>query len=166
MVSAPGPARSMGPTEETTVPPSPSRRPPTRSATACAVSPAEVTRSAAGLELLNDSLGQIQRLVGGDDPAVGRAHVEDERVVTRGANPFDHAVDLALDRFQQLTLPGGGLLLQLLGPLLQFLLLPGEFLPLGLALGRAQHDRLLLEVRRGGIEGRLELLNLRPIGLD
>src|SRR5262245_58954533 len=156
----------MGPTEETTAPPSPSRRPPTRSATACAVSPAEVTRSAARLELLNDSLGQIQRLVGRDDTAVGRADVEDEGVVARGAHPFDHAVHLALDRLQQLTLPGRGLLLQLLGPLLQLLLLPGELLPLGLALSRAQHDRLLLEVRCRRIEAGLELLDLRPVGLD
>src|SRR5918999_796493 len=135
MVRVSGPARSMGPTAEITPPPSPSRRPPTRSATACAVSPAEVTRSAAGLELLNDALGEVQRLVGRDDAAVGRAHVEDDRVVAGGAYALDHTVDLGLDRLQQLALAGRGLLLQLLDPLLQLLLLPGELLALGLALG-------------------------------
>src|SRR5918993_1123863 len=129
----------MGPTEKTTTPPSPSRRPPTRSATACEVSPAEITRSAAGLELLNDALGEVQRLVGRDDAAVRRAHVEDHGVVAGGAYALDHAVDLALDGIEQLALPGHRLLLQLLGALLQLLLLPRELLPLGLALGGAQH---------------------------
>src|SRR5687768_16199303 len=153
----PGPARSIGATPVRRTPPSPSRRPPTKSATACAVSPSDVTRSAAGFELLNDALGQIQRLVGGHDAAVGSAHVENDGIVPRRADALDDAVDLGLDRLQQLPLAGGGLLLQLLGPLLQLLLLGRQLLALGVALGRAQHHRLLLEIGGRRVEARLKL---------
>src|SRR5687768_5112184 len=88
-VSVPGPARSIGATPVRRTPPSPSRLPPTKSATACAVSPSDVTRSAAGFELLNDALGQVQRLVGGHDAAVGSAHVENDGVVPRRADALD-----------------------------------------------------------------------------
>ena len=58
-----------------------------------------------------------------------------------------------------------GALLELLGPLLELLLLPLEVLPLGRALRGAQHDRLLLEVRGRRVEAGLELLDLAAIGL-
>src|SRR5829696_2166095 len=63
--SASGPARFSGRTESIRIAPSPIRRPPTRSATACAVSPAAVTRLAARFELLDDALSQIQRFIRG-----------------------------------------------------------------------------------------------------
>src|SRR5689334_10303153 len=151
------PARSSVATSRTGTVPSPSRRPPTRSATACAVRGPAVTRSGTGLELLDDPRGQIERFVGSDDAAVGGAHVEDHGVVPRGPQSFDHGVDLGLDRLQQLALPGRGLLLQLLGPLLQLVLLAFELLPLGLPLGRAQHHGLLLEVRGRRVHAGLQL---------
>src|SRR6476619_778094 len=113
--SASGPARSSVATARNGTVPSPSRRPPTRSATACAVRWPAVTRSGTGLELLDDPGGQIERFVGRHDPAVGGAHVEDDGVVPRGPQPFDDRVDLGLDRLQQLALTGRGPLLQLLG---------------------------------------------------
>src|SRR5215208_369317 len=157
--TASGPALPSARTARTTTVPSPSRRPPTRSATACAVRPGWVTGSGARLELLDDFLREIQGLVGRDDPVVRRADVEDHGVVARSPHAFDHAVDLALDRVEQLTLPGGRFLLQLLGALLELLLLTLEILPLGRALGGAQEHRLLLEIRRGRVQGGLQLLD-------
>src|SRR2546425_184102 len=98
---ASGPARSSGRTDRSTTPPSPSRRPPTSSATAWAVNPGEATGSGARLELLNHFLRQIQRLVCGDDPAVRRADVENHRVVAGCADSLDHAVYLRLNRIEQ-----------------------------------------------------------------
>src|SRR6478672_1969591 len=163
---ASGPALSSARMVRNTTVPSPSRRPPTRSATACAVRPAEVTSSAARLELLDDLLREIERLVGRDDAAVGRAHVEDHGVVARGPHALDDTVDLGLDRIEQLALPAGGALLQLLGALLELLLLRLEILPLGGPLRRAQHDALLLEVRGRGVQAGLELLDLSAVGLQ
>src|SRR5919112_2210059 len=159
-----GPARLSGRIESTRTSPSPSRRPPTRSPTACAVRPPAVTRLAARFELLDDALSQIQRLIRGNDPVVGRAHIEDHGVVAGGPHAFDDAVDLALNGIEEFALPGGSALLQLLSPLLQLLLLGLEVLPLGGALGRAQHDRLLIEIRRRGIEAGLKLLHFDPVG--
>src|SRR6476661_4791709 len=139
---ASGPALSSARMVRSTTVPSPSRRPPTRSATACAVRPAEVTSSATRLELLDDLVREIQRLVGRDDAAVRRAHVEDHGVVAGGPHALDDAVDLGLDRVEQLPFPLGG------------------------PLGRAQHDALLLEVRRRGVQAGLELLDLPAIGLE
>ena len=59
-----------------------------------------------------------------------------------------------------------GLLLEVLGLLLQGLSLLVQFGALGLALRRAQHHRLLLEVGCRGIERRLQLLQLDPIAVD
>src|ERR671921_2860267 len=87
-----GPARLSGRIESTRTSPSPSRRPPTRTATACAVRPPAVTRLAARFELLNYALSQIQRLIGGDHPAVGGAHNADHPAVVGGADPFDDAI--------------------------------------------------------------------------
>src|SRR5919112_5365854 len=81
---ASGPARLNGRTDWIRTSPSPSRRPPTSSATACAVRPPAVTRLAARFELLDDALGQVQRLIRGNDPVVGRAHIEDHGVVAGG----------------------------------------------------------------------------------
>src|ERR671921_1245109 len=162
--NASGPARSSGRTASIRTSPSPSRRPPTRSATACAVRPPAVTRLAARFELLNYALSQIQRLIGGDDPVIGGAHIEDHRVVAGGADPFDDAIDLGLDGIEKLAFPGGRPLLQLLGALLELLLLGLEVLPLGRTLRRAQHDGLLVEVRGGGIEAGLKLLHFDPVG--
>src|SRR4051794_22996427 len=134
--SASGPALSSGRTEWIRMAPSPSRRPPTRSATACAVRLPVVTRLAARFELLDYALGQIQRLVGGDDSIVRRADIENHRVVPRGPHALDHTVDLGLNGVEQLSFPGCGFLLQLLGPLLQFLLLGLKVLPLGGTLRR------------------------------
>ena len=86
--------------------PSPSRRPPTRSATACAVRLPAVTRSAARFELLDHALGQIQRLVRRDDAVVRRAHVEDHGVVARRPDALDHAVDLASGSGRAAPAPG------------------------------------------------------------
>src|SRR5215210_5768514 len=108
--------------------PSPSRRPPTRSATACAVRLPVVTRLAARFKLLDDALSQIQRLVGSDDPVVRRAHVENHGVIARRPHALDDTVHLGLDRVEELPFPAGGLGLQLLGPLLQLLLLRLEVL--------------------------------------
>src|SRR3954451_3525643 len=127
---ASGPARSRVRTARRTTVPSPSRRPPTRSATACAVRPAEVTGSGARLELLDDLLREIQRLVGGDDSAVRGADVKDHRVVAGRPHPLDDAVHLRLDRVEQFSLSRRRLRLQLLGALLELLLLPLEVLAL------------------------------------
>ena len=96
-------------------------------------------------------------------PLPGGAHVEDDRVVPRGADPLDHAVDPGLDRIEQLPLPARRLLLQLLRALLQLLLLALEILPALGALGRAQDRRLGLEVLRRRVQAGLELLDLRPV---
>src|SRR3954468_20357052 len=109
---ASGPARLSGRIESIRTAPSPIRRPPTRSATACAVRLPAVTRLAARFELLNDALSQVQRLVRGDDPVVRRAHIEDHGIVSGRAHPFDDAVYLGLDRIEQLPFPGRRLGLQ------------------------------------------------------
>src|SRR5690242_79132 len=158
-----GPARSSGRMLRRQTLPSPNRRPPTRSATACAVRLCGVTRLAARFELLNDALSEIQRFICRNDAVVGGAHIEDHGVVPCGADAFDDAVDLALDRIQQLTFTGSRLLLQLLGSLLQLLLLGLQILPLCGALGGAQHDGLLVEVRCSRIQAGLQLLDLDPI---
>src|SRR5919112_1976109 len=146
---ASGPARCSGRIESIRTPPSPSRRPPTRSATACAVRPPAVTRLAARFELLDDALSQIQSLVRRDDAVVGGAHVEDHGIVPGSPNSFDDAVDLALNGIEQFPFPRCRLLLELLGALLQLLLLRLKILALGGPLRRAQHDRLLIEVGCG-----------------
>ena len=102
--------------------------------------------SAARFELLNHTLSQIDPFVGSDDSIVRRADIEDYGVVARRPDAFDHAVDLALDRIEQLPLPACRSLLQLLGPLLQLLLLPLQVFPFGGTLRRTQHDRLLVEI--------------------
>src|SRR3954469_4358160 len=104
--SASGPARSSGRMRWMRTLPSPSRRPPTRSATACAVRPPAATRLAARFELLDDALGQIQRLIRGDDSIIGRADIEDHGVIPGRAHPLDDAVDFSLYRIEQLPLPG------------------------------------------------------------
>src|SRR5688572_25117850 len=157
MERASGPARSSDRTVWMRTPPSPSRRPPTRSATACAVRLPAVTRLAACFELLDHALSQIQRFVRGDDPVVGRAHIEDHGIVSCRTHAFNDAVDLGLDRIEELPLASGRLLLQLLSALLQLLLLGLEVLALGRPLRRTQHDRLLVEIRCSGIEGGLQL---------
>src|SRR5918995_4888366 len=148
-VSASGPARSSGRTDSMRPPPSPSGRPPTRSATACAVRPPAVTRLAARFELLDDALGQIQGLIRRDNAIVGGAHVENHGVVPRCPDSLDDAVDLALDGVEQLPLPGCRLLLEFLGALFELLLLRLKILALGGPLRRAQHDGLLIEVGCG-----------------
>src|SRR5688572_28268804 len=80
--------------------------------------------SAARFELLNHALSQIDALVSGDDSIVGRADIEDDGIVACRPDAFYDAVDLALDRVEQLALACRRALLQLLGSLLQFLLLP------------------------------------------
>src|SRR5215216_2222586 len=102
--NASGPARLSGRIESIRTAPSPSRRPPTRSATACAVRPPAVTRLAARFELLDHALGQIQRLISGNDAVVRSAHIEDHGVVAGRPHSFDHAVDLALDGIEKLAL--------------------------------------------------------------
>src|SRR5215208_795305 len=161
---ASGPARLSGRIESTRTSPSPSRRPPTRSATACAVRPPAVTRLAACFELLDHALGQIQRLIRGNDAVVRSAHIENHGVVAGSPHPFDHAVDLALDGIEKLALATCRPLLQLLGPLLQLLLLRLQVFPLGSPLAWTQHDRLLIEIGSRRIETGLKLLHFDPIG--
>src|SRR4029077_7659850 len=151
--------------------PWPSRRSPSRKAAADwigdrlsgYIGPGARATLLGGLQLLEYPLGEVQRFIPGDDRVAGGADVEDERVITRGANALDDAVDARLNRIEELPLPARGLLLQFLGGLLQLLLLSIPILPTLRPLGRAQHGGLRLEVLRGRIESGLELLHLGPI---
>src|SRR6188768_1240684 len=159
-----GPARSSGATALSRTPPSPSRRPPTRSATACAVrTVAGAMGSVRALEPLDHLVGEVQPAVGRHDAATRRADVEDHRIAAFGADTLDHGVHAALERLEQLALPGAGLGLQLLRPGLELLPLGLELLALRLTLRGAQHHGLLLEVRRRGVERGLEPLQLGAV---